>query len=127
MQGTENPGESGRGGKGRRRGEPEPPSDGKNSTLNLKGQSLGITQTAVRGMDQQKKLPHNGQAGNPGGQTYTHTHTHPYRLDCVVSHLLVTFIPAKWRRIIVIYVYGCFYLIVSYTTLVVSESPCHII
>ena len=74
--GYREPGRIWEGGKGRRGGELEPPSDGNNSTLNLKGQSLGITQTAVRGMDQQKKPPHNGQAGDPGGQTYTHTHTH---------------------------------------------------
>ena len=33
-------------------GGPEPPSYGNNSTLNLKGQSLGIKQADVRGMEQ---------------------------------------------------------------------------
>ena len=39
-------------GKGRRErdgGGPEPPSDGKDSTLNFKGQSIGIDQADVRG------------------------------------------------------------------------------
>ena len=35
----------------RRGGGPEPPSDGNNSTLNVKGQSLGISQAAVQGME----------------------------------------------------------------------------
>ena len=51
--------ESGRiweGGKGRRGGGPEPPSDGNNSTLNFKGKSLGISQAAVRGMEQHTTL-----------------------------------------------------------------------
>ena len=55
--------ESGRiweGGKGRRDGGPEAPSDGNNSTLNIKGQSLGISQADVRGIG--TKPPYNGSA-----------------------------------------------------------------
>ena len=52
LQGAGNPGESGRGGRRVERGEPEPPSDGKSSKLNFKGQSLGISQAAVRGKEQ---------------------------------------------------------------------------
>ena len=51
-QGTrENQGGEGKGKQGgeRETGGPEPPSDGKDSTLNFKGQSLGIDQADVRG------------------------------------------------------------------------------
>ena len=51
MQGTRNPGEYGKRGEGLEGG-PEPPSDGKSSKLNFKGQSLEISQAAVRGMEQ---------------------------------------------------------------------------
>ena len=62
LQGTGNPGESGRGGKGEKGkrendgGGPEPPSDGKDSKLNFKGQSLGIDQADVRGNGQSNAL-----------------------------------------------------------------------
>ena len=50
LQGTGNLGESGRGGEKEERGGPEPSSDGKSSKLSFKGQRLGISQAAVRGM-----------------------------------------------------------------------------
>ena len=62
LQGTGNPGEYGRGGKGgkgrRGGGGPEPPSDGNSSTLNFKGQSLGISQDNVQVIG--TKPPYNG-------------------------------------------------------------------
>ena len=57
--------------KGRRGGRPEPPSDGKNITLNFKGQSLGISQAAVRGMEQHHPIM--DKLGDPGGWTYRQT------------------------------------------------------
>ena len=71
LQGTGNPGESGRGGRREERGGPEPPSDGNNSTLNFKGQSLGISQAAVRGMEQHQPIM--DKLGDPGGQTCRQT------------------------------------------------------
>ena len=53
--------EGGGRGKGRRErdgGGPEPPLDSKDSTLNIKGKSLGISQADVRGIG--KKTPYNG-------------------------------------------------------------------
>ena len=41
------------------------------STLNFKGQSLGITQAAVRGMEQHHPIM--DKLGDPGGQTYRQT------------------------------------------------------
>ena len=52
-------------------GGPEPPSDGKNSALNFKGQSLGISQAAVRGMEQHHPIM--DKLGDPGDQTYIQT------------------------------------------------------
>ena len=69
LQGTGNLGESGRGGRREERGGPEPPSDGKSSTLNFKGQSLGISQAAVQGMEQHHPIM--DKLGDPEGQTYT--------------------------------------------------------
>ena len=73
-QGTrENLGE-GTGVKGRRErdgGGPEPPSDGKDSTLNIKGQSLGISQADVQGIG--TNHPIMDMLGDPGGQTYIQT------------------------------------------------------
>ena len=53
--GDREPGRIGEGGKGKReererRGGPEPLSDGKDSTLNIKGKSLGIDQAYVWGI-----------------------------------------------------------------------------
>ena len=70
LQGTGNPGESGRGGRREERGGPEPPSDGKSSKLNFKGQSLGISQATVRGMEQHQPIM--DKLGDPEGQTYRH-------------------------------------------------------
>ena len=53
------------------RGGPEPPSDGNNITLNFKGQSLGINQAAVRGMEQHHPIIDN--LWDPGGHTYRQT------------------------------------------------------
>ena len=55
LQGTENPGDSGGGfkkrGKGKKRetGGPEPPSDGKDSKLNIDGTESRVVEAAVRG------------------------------------------------------------------------------
>ena len=68
MHRTGNPGESGRGGRREERGGPEPPSNGKSSKLSFKGQSLGISQAAVRGMEQHHHIM--DKLGDPGGQTY---------------------------------------------------------
>ena len=54
-----------------REGGLEPPSDGNNSTLNFKGQSLGISQAAVRGMEQHQPIM--DKLGDPGDQTYRQT------------------------------------------------------
>ena len=73
LQGTGNPGESGKGGKGGEGG-PEPPPDDNSSTLNFKGQSIGISQAAVRG-----KEPHHpimDKLGDPGVHTYKQTDEH---------------------------------------------------
>ena len=59
------------GGKGRRRGGAEPPSDGNNSILNFKRQSLGISQAAVRGMEQHHPIM--DKLGGIGGRTYRQT------------------------------------------------------
>ena len=68
LQGTGNPGEYGRGGRREERGGPEPPSDGKIIKINFKGQSLGISQAAVRGMEQHHPIM--DKLGYPGVQTY---------------------------------------------------------
>ena len=63
--------ESGRiweGGEREEGGGPEPPSDGNNRTLNIKGQSLGISQAAVRGMEQHHPII--DKLGDPSDQTY---------------------------------------------------------
>ena len=61
-------GERGKGRRDRDGGGPEPPSDGKDSTLNIKVQSLGISQADVRGIG--KNHPIMDKLGGPGGQTY---------------------------------------------------------
>ena len=71
LQGTRNPGESGRGGERGERGGPEPPSDGKSSQLNFKGQSLDISQAAVWGMEQHHPIM--DKLGYHGGRTYRQT------------------------------------------------------
>ena len=81
LQGTGNPGESGRGGEGRRGGGAEPPSDGKSTKLKLKGQSLGISQAAVRDMKQHRPII--DKLGGPGGQTYSQTYRHVYSVEVV--------------------------------------------
>ena len=58
----------GGGGRTEERGGPEPPSDGKSSKLNFKGHSLGISQAAVRGMEQHHAIM--DKLGDPGGHTY---------------------------------------------------------
>ena len=60
--------------KGRRerdRGGSEQPSDGKDSTLNIKGQSLGIIQADVWGIG--TNHPIMDMLGDPGGHTYRQT------------------------------------------------------
>ena len=71
LQGTGNPGEPRRGGEREERGGPEPPSDVKSSKLKFKGQSLGISQAAVPGMEQHHPIM--DKLGDPGGQTYKQT------------------------------------------------------
>ena len=58
-------------GKREERRVPEPPSDGNNSTLHFKGQSLGISQAAVRGMEQHQPIM--DKLGDPSDQTYRQT------------------------------------------------------
>ena len=55
-------------------GGPEPPSDGKSSKLNFKGQSLEISQAAVRGMEQHHPIM--DKLGDHGGRTYRQTDRH---------------------------------------------------
>ena len=72
LQRTGNPGESGRAEEGRRGGNQNHHGTVKRSTLNFKGQSLGISQAAVRGMEQHHPIM--DKLGDPGGQTYRQTY-----------------------------------------------------
>ena len=58
-------------GGGEERGGEEPPSDGNNRTIYFKGQSLGISQAAVRVMEQHHPIM--DKLGDPGGRTYRQT------------------------------------------------------
>ena len=75
------------------RGGPEPPSDGKSSKLNFKGQSLGISQAAVRGKEHHH--PTMDKLGGPVGQTYRQTdrQLHLYKLVLYIE--LVVLIPPQ--------------------------------
>ena len=66
--GDKEPGRIWEGGEKGGEGGPEPPSDGKSSTLNFKGQRLEISQAAVRGMEQHHPIM--DKLGDHGGRTY---------------------------------------------------------
>ena len=70
--GDKEPGRIWEGGEEGREGEPEPPSDGKNSKLNFKGQSLDISQAAFWGMEQHHPIMY--KLGDLGGRTYRQTY-----------------------------------------------------
>ena len=64
------PGRTWEGGEGGE-GVPEPPLDGKSSTLHYKGQSLEISQAAVQGMEHHHPIMH--KLGDLGGRAYRQT------------------------------------------------------
>ena len=72
LQAKRNPEKSGRGGEKGGEAGPEPPSDSKSSKLNFKGQSLDISQAAVRGMEQHHPII--DKLGDHGSRTYRHTY-----------------------------------------------------
>ena len=70
LQGTRNPGESGRGGEGEREDQNHHRT-GKSNKLNIKGQSLEIIQADVQGMEQHHPIM--DRLGGLGGWTYRQT------------------------------------------------------
>ena len=69
--GVKEPGIIWEGGEKGGEGGPEPPSDGKSSKISFKGQSLEISQAAVRGMEHHHPII--DKRGDLGGRTYRQT------------------------------------------------------
>ena len=88
--GDKEPGRIWEGGEKGGEGGPEPPSDGKSSKLNFKGQSLGINQAAVQGNDHHHPIM--DRLGDPGSQTYRQTDRHIK--ECKIGFKIENYTPS---------------------------------